>query len=78
MVEDEPRILNLTSTLLRRRGLDVLTAPNGEQALVLASNHAGRIDVLLTDVVMPWVTATVTWTATQRSAQKQVCARETA
>jgi PAS domain S-box-containing protein len=53
VVEDEPRILNLTSTLLRRRGLEVLTAANGDQALALASSHPGRIDVLLTDVVMP-------------------------
>ena len=44
-------------TLARRsleaRGYRVLDAPDGPSAIELSARHAGEIDVLVTDVVMP-------------------------
>jgi signal transduction histidine kinase len=52
IVEDEPEVRTLTARMLRREGYDVLEAPDGEAALEVAKGPA-RIDLLLTDVVMP-------------------------
>jgi DNA-binding NtrC family response regulator len=52
-VEDDHQVRNLIQTLLLRRGYDVLAAANADAALVLSEQHPSRIDLLLTDVVMP-------------------------
>ncbi|HXW16930.1 MAG TPA: response regulator, partial [Candidatus Acidoferrales bacterium] len=53
VAEDEPSLLKLTHKLLARLGYSVLEAPNGEEALKVANGFRGKIDLLLTDVVMP-------------------------
>ncbi len=53
LVEDEESVRNLTRRLLEHHGYVVLSAPDGDTALQLARQHAGTIDLLLTDVVMP-------------------------
>ncbi len=53
MVEDEDLVRTPTSETLRQLGYVVLEAKSGEEALRRAARHPGRIDVLLTDVVMP-------------------------
>jgi CheY-like chemotaxis protein len=53
LVEDELMILNMTTTMLRRQGYKVLPAATPGQALLLAGEHAGKIHLLMTDVVMP-------------------------
>jgi len=53
LVEDEETVRSLTRRVLWRGGYRVLEAADGEQALELARGHDGRIDLLLTDVVMP-------------------------
>ena len=53
VVEDEPAVLSLAATTLRRQGYTVLEASDGEEAWEMVSKQAKDIDLLLTDVVMP-------------------------
>ncbi len=53
VVEDEDGMRALTERILRNAGYTVLTAENGEDALALFEKHGGRVDLLVTDVVMP-------------------------
>ncbi len=53
IAEDEPRILKLSETGLSGLGYHVLAAACPEAAIELAKSHAGRIDLLVSDVVMP-------------------------
>jgi len=55
VAEDEPAIRNLLLGSLRDLGYDVLAADQGNRIQRLAEAHAGRIDLLVTDVVMPEV-----------------------
>jgi two-component system cell cycle sensor histidine kinase/response regulator CckA len=52
VVEDDPGIRDMTAKLLRRAGYDVLAVANGSDA-ISSAQRASRIDVLVTDVVMP-------------------------
>ncbi|MBM9536068.1 PAS domain S-box protein [Desulfobulbus alkaliphilus] len=53
LVEDEPAILEMTMMMLERLGYTVLAAATPGEAIRLAHEHAGSIDLLMTDVVMP-------------------------
>jgi CheY-like chemotaxis protein len=53
LAEDERVVRKLTRELLENEGYRVLEADDGVEALNVAAGHAGRIDLLLTDVVMP-------------------------
>ncbi len=53
VVEDQPAVLELAATILRRNGYTVLEAETPADALDLAARHASPIHLLLTDVVMP-------------------------
>jgi CheY-like chemotaxis protein len=53
LVEDEPAILKLGTRLLERLGYHVLPANEPAEALRLAEEHAGKIHLLISDVVMP-------------------------
>jgi CheY-like chemotaxis protein len=52
VVEDDDGLRTLARLVLESAGYDVLDAPAAEQGLEIASTHAGRIDLLLTDGVM--------------------------
>ena len=52
-VEDEARVRDIAARLLRERGYEVIEAADGEAALELARAHAGRIDLMISDVSMP-------------------------
>ncbi len=43
----------MTRTMLERQGYTVLTAETPGRAIALANTHSGRIDLLMTDVIMP-------------------------
>ena len=53
LVEDEDAVRALVRTILETRGYAVIEAPNGRAGLKLCETHAGKIDLLVTDVVMP-------------------------
>ncbi len=53
LVEDEPAILSLGKMILGRLGYQVIVASTPSEALRLAGEHSGAIDLLVTDVVMP-------------------------
>ncbi|NTU57792.1 MAG: PAS domain S-box protein [Chlorobiaceae bacterium] len=53
VVEDEPEILNLCRLMLEKSGFTVLKALTPEEAIRIAEERSGGIDLLLTDVVMP-------------------------
>ena len=53
VLEDEPAILAMCTTMLEQLGYRVLAAGTPSEAIELAERHAGDLDLLLTDVVMP-------------------------
>ncbi len=53
IVEDDRDILMLTKEILEISGYSVLTASSPSHALKLAQENAGKIQLLLTDVIMP-------------------------
>ncbi|HEY6097510.1 MAG TPA: PAS domain S-box protein, partial [Candidatus Deferrimicrobium sp.] len=53
LVEDEKTVRNMCATALDALGYKVLQASNGEEAIAVSRGYGGRIDLLLTDVVMP-------------------------
>ncbi|HTK95108.1 MAG TPA: GAF domain-containing protein [Terriglobales bacterium] len=53
LVEDEDGVRALVRKFLERSGYQVIEASSGDQALGLAHKHGDKIDLLLTDVVLP-------------------------
>ena len=52
-MEDEDLLRTPIREILERQGYSVLEASNGEEALVVARQYPGPIDLLLSDIVMP-------------------------
>ena len=53
VADDTPEILALVAEFLHRTGYHVLQAVDGVEALEVAGQHSGMIDLLLTDLEMP-------------------------
>ncbi len=53
LVEDEAMVRNLSARVLSGAGYNVLKVSSGPEALRLCQEYPDRIDLLLTDVVMP-------------------------
>lgn len=52
-VDDDPDALNACRVFLEKAGFSVLSATGSSEALKICKNHAGPIDLLITDLVMP-------------------------
>jgi CheY-like chemotaxis protein len=53
LVDDDPNFLFVAANILRPAGFHVLEAESGQAALDRAGQHAGKIDLLVTDMMMP-------------------------
>jgi two-component system cell cycle sensor histidine kinase/response regulator CckA len=53
LVEDEERLRVLVRRILSSNGYNVVEAANGKDALHASADQAGRIDLVVTDIVMP-------------------------
>ena len=53
IVEDQEAVRELARRMLEKHGYEVLTAANGADALQLCTDDAVRLDLIVTDVVMP-------------------------
>jgi CheY-like chemotaxis protein len=53
VVEDEPAMREVTRRMLARNGYQVVSAASGQEALATLTHRLDRIDLLLTDVIMP-------------------------
>jgi len=58
LVDDEAALRELIRRVLESRGYSVLVARDGDEAVRLAKAHAGVIEILVTDVIMPGATGT--------------------
>jgi CheY-like chemotaxis protein len=55
LVEDEPAVRQLFAQALTRAGYAVYEARNGQEAMQLFDRHGDSIDMLLTDMRMPYM-----------------------
>ena len=53
LVEDEPAVLKLTTSMLETLGYKVRAAGSGDEAMKLAGKKTEEIHLLITDVIMP-------------------------
>ncbi len=53
LVEDEEMVRTLLCEVLEREGYQVLSCSHPREGIEVSLRHNGRIDLLLTDVVMP-------------------------
>jgi two-component system, cell cycle sensor histidine kinase and response regulator CckA len=53
VVDDEPVLLQLVSMILKQNGHAVLSASSGVEALMVYSSYQSRVDLVLSDVMMP-------------------------
>jgi PAS domain S-box-containing protein len=56
LVEDDPQVRAVTARALERAGYRVLVATDGPAALALVAREGVRLDLVVTDVVMPGMT----------------------
>ena len=53
VIEDDPAVLSVAARILRSHGYRVLEAATPAGAERIAANHAGQIDLILTDLMLP-------------------------
>jgi PAS domain S-box-containing protein len=66
VVDDEESIREITRGTLEAFGYKVMTASDGTEALAIYADHKNEIEVVLTDMVMPFMDGSATIRALQR------------
>jgi PAS domain S-box-containing protein len=66
VVDDEESIREITRGTLETFGYKVMTASDGTEALAIYADHKNEIEVVLTDMVMPFMDGSATIRALQR------------
>jgi CheY-like chemotaxis protein len=70
LVEDEESVRELVRETLKSKGYVVMEAADGINGMKVAESHTGKIDILITDVVMPGMSG-------RELAQRITAARQT-
>jgi len=65
VVDDEKAFQEITKAIFNQYGYRVLTAGDGAEALAIFAQHKGEIDVVLTDMMMPFLDGPATMRALQ-------------
>ncbi len=75
LVEDEDAVRLFGSRALRNKGYKVVEAKSGDAALEVLANYAGKIDLMITDIVMPQMDGTqlIRHVREQRPDLKVIC-----
>lgn len=73
LVEDEESVRQVASAILKGFGYKTIEARNGEEALMLAEKHPGRIDLLTTP--RTWSSITASWNRTWTSSGSPIPCR---
>jgi two-component system cell cycle sensor histidine kinase/response regulator CckA len=55
VVDDQDDVRSLMALMLRRKGYSVIDAAGGADAIRMIESHKGKVDLLVTDVVMPGI-----------------------
>jgi CheY-like chemotaxis protein len=66
VVDDERAILEITKTSLEMHGYRALTASDGTEAVALYAQHKDEVQVVLTDMMMPYMDGPATIRALQK------------
>jgi CheY-like chemotaxis protein len=56
LAEDEPVLRDVLRSIFERAGFSILAAKDGQEALHIASEYSGGIDLLVSDIQMPGMT----------------------
>jgi len=72
LAEDEESLRRLGERILKAAGYTVLAAASGKEALELAEKRGRRVDLLLTDVVMPGMTGPE---LSKELADREICSK---
>jgi DNA-binding NtrC family response regulator len=59
LVDDDDQVRTFCRNCLAENGFRVLEGDSGLDALLVAANHDGAIDILITDIEMPRISGTV-------------------
>lgn len=72
LVEDEEMVREMSRQVLEMNGYHVLEASHGGEAVLVCEKHEGRIDIMVTDVVMPQMSGRelAEWLASSRPETK--------
>ncbi|MBI4083565.1 MAG: response regulator [Candidatus Lambdaproteobacteria bacterium] len=65
VVEDDAGVRSAAVRILKREGYTVVEAANGADGIAAVQNHAGAIDLVLSDVVMPGMSGRELWEGLQ-------------